>query len=53
MLAELAAAEGGDPLGRYSRHLDTKRKQIAVILGGTAVLTLLIFIVLAVLGALL
>jgi len=53
MLAQLAAAEGGAPLGRFSRHVDTKGKQLAVMVGGAAVVSFVIFVLLVVLGALL
>lgn len=52
MLAELAAAESGNPLGRMSGLVDTPAKKIGLMVGGTVAAMLLLFLVMAVLGAL-
>lgn len=53
LLARLAAAESGNPLGRYSAQLDSPGKKVALMAGGAVVATSLLFLVMLVLGALL
>lgn len=53
LLAQLAAAESGNPFGRYSAHLDSPGKKVALMAGGAVVATSLLFLVMLVLGALL
>lgn len=53
LLAELAAAEAVNPLGRFSGLVDTPAKKVGLMVGGTVVAMLALFVLMAVLGALL
>ncbi len=53
LLAELAASQGGNPLGPLAGAVDTTGKKVALMVGGTAVGIVLLFVLMAVAGALL
>lgn len=53
LLAELAAAESGSPLGRYSSLVDTPAKKVGLMVGGAVAAMCLLFIVMAIVGLLL
>jgi hypothetical protein len=53
MLVELAAAEGGNPIGAASALVDSTPKRALVMVGGSIAAMALLFIVMAVAGALL
>ncbi len=53
LLAELAATEGGSPLGAASGLVDTTGKRIALVAGAGLGLLLLLVVLMAVVGALL
>ena len=53
MLAQLAAAEAGNPLGRFSGVVDTPAKKVGLMVGGALAAMCLLFILMAVSGALL
>ena len=53
MLAQLAAAESTNPLGRFSGVVDTPAKKGGLMVGGAMVAMCLLFILMAVSGALL
>ena len=52
MVAELAAAESGSPLGRFESLLDTPGKKIVAMVGGAVAATALFFCLLALMGLL-
>ncbi len=53
LLAQLAAAESGNPLGRFSGVVDTPAKKVGLMVGGALAAMCLLFILMAVAGALL
>jgi hypothetical protein len=53
LLAELAATESGNPLGAVSGLVDTTGKRVALMVGGGLGVLLLLFVLMAVAGALL
>jgi hypothetical protein len=53
LLAELAATEGGSPLGAASGLVDSSGKRVALMVGGGLGILLLLFVLMAVAGALL
>jgi len=53
MLAELAAAESGVPLGRLAGHLDSPGRRVGLMIGGSVVATGLVFLLLFLVGILL
>lgn len=52
MLAELAATERTDPLGSLGRLVDSTPKKVGLMVGGAVAAMTLLFVVMAVLGAL-
>lgn len=52
MLAQLAAAESADPLGRLAGQVDSPGKKFALMVGGAVALTAVLFLLMVVLGAL-
>jgi hypothetical protein len=53
MLAQLAAAESGNPLGRAAGSLDSPGKKVALMVGGAVSVASLLFLLMVVVGALL
>jgi hypothetical protein len=53
LLAELAAAEGGAPLGRLAGQVDSAGKKLALMAGGALAVTAVLFLLMVVVGALL
>lgn len=53
LLAQLAAAESGNPLGSYSRFVDTPAKKVGLMVGGAVAAMVLLFALMAIAGALL
>ena len=53
LMAELAATEGGSPLGAASGLVDSTGKRIALVLGAGLGILVLLILVMAVVGALL
>jgi hypothetical protein len=53
MLAQLAAAESANPLGRAAGSLDSPAKKVALMIGGAVSVTALLFLLMVVVGALL
>jgi len=53
LLAQLANAESGNPLGRLSSVVDTPAKKVGLMVGGAVAAMCLLFILMAVVGALL
>ena len=53
MLAELAAAESGNPVGQWSALLDSPGKKVALMVGGAVTAMVLIFLLMSAAGALL
>ena len=51
LLAQLAVTESGSPLGRVSALTDSTGKKVGLMIGGAAALMLLIFALMAILGA--
>jgi len=52
MLAQLAM-ESAAPLGRFARHLDSPGRRIALMVGGSVVATIVVFLLMALVGVLL
>jgi hypothetical protein len=53
LLAELAATESGDPLGRFAGQVGSPGRKTALMVGGAVALTAVLFLLMVVLGALL
>jgi hypothetical protein len=53
LLAELAAAESGDPLGRLASQVDSPGRKVALMAGGAVAVTAVLFLLMLVVGVLL
>jgi hypothetical protein len=53
LLAELAAAESGDPLGRFAGQVGSPGRKVALMAGGAVAVTAVLFLLMLVVGVLL